>query len=434
MCVDDADDPKPHWIEATYPAYEECCPHARDPKACMASRPVDPLAPGSPTGRPTMKPFLFYVDPSTGLCVEDSEKKKPGWIDTTWPAYEFCCNMDEAVRDKELCMRARPTMINGISFGTLAPTRSPPPGFYADPGNGMCTSEVVKPKPSHVESSFDNYSRCCILASANPETCLASDPFKLKETSSPTTTTSAPTPTPPADYYLQQALAICVNLHDVPNPGWIETTFGEDYDACCKTSWDEAKCMAAKPSLPPTDFPTWAPSTPWPTETALCPNPYDPKSTVYARKSEVEVNLVAYRCKGHPVYCNKPEFQPPREDPGPSRDDTSGTQSSGVIIVANTNNSGGGDGDSLWKEAWERVSVCVPSPTRAPSMVPTTASPTCKTRWHPGEINKRICTNSDKYPKMWDAPPLSDNYFVDTAEECCDKFYGGKRCRVRDVC
>ena len=307
----------------------------------------------------------------------------------------------------------------------------------------ISVSELVKPKPSNVDASFDNYSRCCILASMNPETCLASAPVKLKETSS-----SAP----PANYYLQEALAICANVNDVQNPGWIGTTFGEDYDACCKTSWDKAKCMAAKPSLPPTNLPTlapntlWpteapstlppteAPSTAWPTEIALCPHPYDPKSRVYARESEVEVNLVMYRCKTHPVYCNKLELQPPRNDPGPSWDSTSQTLSSGVIIVSNTNDEEGGDSGSLWKEVWERVSACVRSPTRAPSMVPTTASPTCKTRWHPGEINKRICTNSHIYPKIWDAPPLSDNYFVDTAEECCNKFYRGKRCSVEDVC
>eukprot|EP00578_Thalassiosira_sp_NH16_P032546 CAMPEP_0181080846 /NCGR_PEP_ID=MMETSP1071-20121207/2789_1 /TAXON_ID=35127 /ORGANISM="Thalassiosira sp., Strain NH16" /LENGTH=817 /DNA_ID=CAMNT_0023162359 /DNA_START=45 /DNA_END=2498 /DNA_ORIENTATION=+ len=433
-CVEDADDPKPHWIETSYSSYEECCPHARDSIACMASLPAAPVAPGSPTGRPTMKPFLFYVDPSTSMCVEDTEKKKPGWIEKIYPVYEQCCNMDADVRDKELCLRARPTMINGISFGTSAPTRSPPPGFYADPESGMCVSELVKPKPSNVDASFDNYSRCCILASVNPQTCLALDPLKLKEASSSATMTWAPTPTTPANYYLQEALATCANVNDVQNSGWIGTTFGEDYDACCKTSWDEAKCMAMKPSLSPTNYPTWAPSTPLPTETALCPNSYDPKSSVYGRESEVEVNLVVYRCKGHPMYCNKPDFQPPRNDPGPSWDSPSRTQSSGVIIVPNKNDEGDGDSGSLWKDAWERVSACVRSPTRAPSMIPTTASPTCKTRWHPGEINRRICTNSHIYPKIWDAPPLSDNYFVDTAEECCNKFYGGNRCRVKDVC
>eukprot|EP00578_Thalassiosira_sp_NH16_P019311 CAMPEP_0181101084 /NCGR_PEP_ID=MMETSP1071-20121207/13557_1 /TAXON_ID=35127 /ORGANISM="Thalassiosira sp., Strain NH16" /LENGTH=379 /DNA_ID=CAMNT_0023183895 /DNA_START=147 /DNA_END=1282 /DNA_ORIENTATION=- len=44
-CVEDADDPKPHWIKTWHSSYEACCPHAQDSIACMASLPAAPVAP-----------------------------------------------------------------------------------------------------------------------------------------------------------------------------------------------------------------------------------------------------------------------------------------------------------------------------------------------------------------------------------------------------
>ena len=162
-------------------------------------------------------------------------------------------------------------------------------------------------------------------------------------------------------------------------------------------------------------FPTLAPSTPWPTETKICPDAYD-STTTFEAGSEVHVNNVIFRCRPEPFafYCNHFEFQPTDR---PER---------------NNNKRQGPN----WQYAWERLSSnCISFPSISPTMHPTTPLPTpapCNYRWHPKGIGRRnICTNSLDFPSSWS---LIEAYFTDTAEQCCKKFYRNEECKVKDVC
>lgn len=349
--------------------------------------------------------------------MSDEEKPKPAWIKETFAHYDLCCRQST---NKKLCMRARPSQIDGQPLGTLRPTPTPPVTYFVDSVTGMCVSDLEKPMPNHITSSFDDYNRCCIVESRDPEKCLENE--LLSDSHS-----SGPSPVPPPVFYLLDSTGLCVNENDFPMPYPVENTY-EDYDTCCKSSgtWKEDECLAQKPTMSPSNFPTWSPSTPWPTETEICPESYDPSgSTKYRRNDEIEVNLVVYRCMLG-AYCNMAKFQPPQEDPGAEPE----TKNNGIPVT----NVKGKD-NALWREAWERLNICVYTPTAYPTKAPNSPAPTCKTRWHPGDVKKRICTNSANYPSIWSEDPIMRvAYFTDTSDECCNKFYSGKRCRIRDEC
>ena len=58
----------------------------------------------------------------------------------------------------------------------------------------------------------------------------------------------------------------------------------------------------------------------------------------------------------------------------------------------------------------------------------------CGKRWHPTSEIHRICSNGDLYPLVWDS--LEDQFFFDTAEDCCEAFYseGTGQCDILNTC
>lgn len=399
-CINDDDEPKPEWIKDTYPIYSLCCEDARDRASCLK---LDPSA-----IIPLVGSRVFYIDETSGMCVEDTEIPKPDWVSVTYSVYNSCC---DAANNARLCRLARPS--SAVDGGTSAPTPTPDPLYYAG-SDGLCYNEFLTPKQSN-SATYEDFNRCCILASTKPEECIAAGP--------PSTKSIGPTPVPLPVYYLKDSSSTCIDVSDGGKPDYVTVTF-EDYDKCCKSGWDEGKCLLGRPTLPPTYTPSLSPSTPWPTESPDCPDKFDSSGAItYDRGSEVHINQVIYRCKRNQnaVFCNQKKFEPPWVDPGPTVETSSDSD----------NNSNNAD---LWEGVWERVGICSLVPTASPSMNPTTYAPTCTTRWHPGPISKRVCTNSDVYPKMWDYSPFSENYFAYTAKECCEKFYDGRRCRIRDDC
>jgi len=432
LCLSDRGaKPKPHWISLTYFNYNQCCmAGSTNSEKCLKNRPAGGDEP-SPFGAGQFGPpaTQWYVDESSGICVSDDEKPKPDWVEQLFNHYDRCCQ--ESI-NKKLCMKARPTTVDGKPLGTLLPTPTPPTMYFIDHTTGMCVSESENQVPSYAQATFEDFNRCCVLESSDPEKCLAMDP------STEVYDSYYPTPAPPSKFYVQDTTGVCVDENAVPMPYDNIKTY-DDYDECCARAWNGDLCLVQRPTLLPTTGPTWSPSTPWPTEAVLCPETYDPFVSTYRSGNEVEVNLVVYRCKPPPysAYCNKLEFQPPQEDPGPETKTSNKihSKSNNGIPIAGTGGGGGGGSQQLWKEAWERLYQCVNSPTAYPTVAPSTPSPTCKTRWHPGAIDRRICTNSADYPAIWEEDPiLSVAYFVDTADECCVKFYNGKRCRIKDVC
>jgi len=236
---------------------------------------------------------------------------------------------------------------------------------------------------------------------------------------------------PSSLFYQEESTGLCLSLLEHPM-AYVVDTF-DDFEKCCQVSWKKEACLEQSPTMSPTTYPTWSPSSSFPTLTTLCPEAYDSSgSRRYKKGSEVAVNHVAYRCKPapHSAYCNKAEFQPPQKDPGSP---VTATETKSNIPVSNI-----GGGQQLWQDAWERLRQCNYAPSTSPSTRPTTAAPSypnCRTRWHPGErFDMRICTNSPSYPSSWNDPIMLLTYFTDTAEECCEKFYSGKKCRIRVGC
>jgi len=395
-CVNDLDKPKPEWIKKKYPLYLSCCRDkgVRDKEVCRDSDPDAPIDYSFNFNRK-----VFFIDTNSGMCVEDKEIAKPEWLKDkdTYSSYDKCCG---AVDNTQLCQLARP----GLKGGTGAPSPTPKAAFYAG-HDGLCYNNNWTPRTSG-QRTYVDFNRCCVLASNKVQECIeAGPPVKPLETDA----LHGP------KYYFDGASSVCADVSDGGKPAWLTKTF-DDFDACCAEVWDKAKCLLGKPSLIPSSFPTGSPSTPWPTESRICPDKYDPSgATNYKSGSEVNVNSVIYLCKKNQsaLYCNREEFSPPDDDPG---------------YTENPNNA------KNWENAWERVGICEGVPTQSPSANPTTYKPTCTTRWHPGNMNKKVCTNSNDYPSLWDEALLRDKYFTDTAEECCEKFYNGKRCRVREEC
>jgi len=438
-CVSDKETVKPEWITITYPTYNRCCESgSRNSRECLRNQPKiekNPEKPGQ-EGKHTnpyaviLSPVQWYVDPASELCVSDKEKPMPDWIDEVFARYHLCC--DKTV-NKLLCLKATPSLIktDDESTETYAPTPAPDALYFLDHTTGICVSESEKPIPSYITATFDDYNRCCIVESKTYEKCIEKKP--ALDTALAIGPSSAPNPVP-AKFYLQDSSSLCVNEADFPST-YTVTTY-EDYDECCKKSWMQDLCLLQRPTMSPSGFPTMSPSTPWPTAPGFCPEPYDPSgATKYKKNSEVEVDQVVYRCKPPPysTYCNNSNFQPPQEDPGPDPKPQKNSDDPDVIPIVKINN-GGGAGP-LWKEAWERLYMCVYSPTKYPTTSPNTPAPTCKTRWHPGDLRKKVCTNSAIFPVLWSQDPtLRVAFFADTADECCEKFYPDQKCRQRDEC
>lgn len=308
--------------------------------------------------------------------------------------------------------------------------------YYADPLTGVCVDQVEKPMQSWMKTAlYIEYRRCCALDSRDFEKCLSMDPGMAELVS------SHPTQAPPPLWYLKDSDALCYNQWEHAMP-YDAQTFDE-YSECCEQSWKKEKCLDMQPTPMPTTLPTLMPSTPYPTDFAICPEAYDPLA-FYGKGDEVEVGRVIYKCKRRADYCNKPEFRPPEEDMKPDVEAKDKNSVGGRIPVVNAIPIAGGDDtgggvrakeDKLWGDAWERVVRCAYAPSATPSSLPSTPAPTCETRWHPGDIKRKVCSNKDDdYPLIWDLEPLLSNYFVDTAEECCDKFFHGEKCRVKDFC
>lgn len=55
-------------------------------------------------------------------------------------------------------------------------------------------------------------------------------------------------------------------------------------------------------------------------------------------------------------------------------------------------------------------------------------------KWHPKSITERVCSNSDEFPAIWGLPPLSDEFLLNTAEECCFQHYSDGDCEILDIC
>ncbi|KAL9190764.1 hypothetical protein ACHAXT_000470 [Thalassiosira profunda] len=413
-CLSTLDTPPPHWIKKDkwYLGYEYCCTKSRDKQACLRDRPVSQeesdARQGRPTSTPTKPPELFYVEDMSGLCVSSSERPPPAWIVQRYGEYEACCG---ASTDRQKCLRARPRpAAEGDS--TVPPTAAPPERYWRHYATGKCVVDGgATPKPEWVAASYAEFSRCCLLESNDAEKCLADDPNKVLATDgedAATGPTGASVQAPP-EWYVDDGSGVCLNLHQ-HTMAYEKDTFG-DYKDCCETSWDKAKCLLEEPSKSPTMEPTEMPSTMWPTDAGACPPPYDESgSTLYGAGSEVESDGVAYRCRPPPyaTNCNRASFRPPPEDPGP-----------------------GGESDgALWREAWQRRYRCLVPESEAPT--PTACSKAGR-KWHP-MFQRRVCTNELGYPALWDEPPLDTAYFADTADDCCSKFYGGTKCRIRDAC
>ena len=303
--------------------------------------------------------------------------------------------------------------------------------------------------PKYWVDTFDNYDECCNTKSWNKEACLERRPT-VRPTMSPTLSSSTSFPTFPASTSFPTSTAPCPAEYDMSGA----TKYGRGsevavnhvvyrckpvpYSTYCnkpsfrppledlgdrgrsqlwRDAWERLYRCDYDPSASPsrTPFtsapitnPTLSPSTSFPTLPAPCPSGYDTSgATKYEAGSEVAVNHVVYRCKPAPysAYCNKPSFRPPLEDLG----DMGHNQ--------------------LWRDAWERLYHCEYGLSEPLSPI------ICHTRWHPGDDFKmRVCTNNPSYPLAWDDPVLLETYFTDTAEECCEKFYPGKKCRIRDEC
>jgi hypothetical protein len=64
------------------------------------------------------------------------------------------------------------------------------------------------------------------------------------------------------------------------------------------------------------------------------------------------------------------------------------------------------------------------------------ATPQChhSAKYHTHMTYSSTCTNDNVYPSQWDQPPMSERFFMATADECCAFYFNGKNCNVIDVC
>jgi len=322
----------------------------------------------------------------------------------------------------------------------MRPSPTPPAVWYVEDASGMCVNDAVVKKPDWLTDTYDEYKRCCVLGSREKEKCLENEPVAVDYNN--LDGTNVPTPVPAPEYYLHDGTGVCVNKYEVKMSYVVPDTF-DDYEECCEAkSWKKAECLAQAPTTNPTMMPSYHPSTPFPTQYAICPQAYA-SHVKYRNGDEVEVNEVVYRCRPppHSMYCNMFELRPPWDDPGPEKvveepKTTGKVGHIGKVVIPIAGIDDDKDDGALWKEAWERMYVCLLPPGTSPTSSPSSAQPTCRnrTRWHPGDMGKQICTNHPEYPELWDYEPFLTDYFADTADECCDKYYSGKKCRKREIC
>ncbi|EJK46345.1 hypothetical protein THAOC_34993 [Thalassiosira oceanica] len=327
----------------------------------------------------------FYPVEGIGVCVDERKFPRPSSVGATFGTYSECCLL--GTTDSDHCLTSYKE-------------------FYYDGDTGTCVNiDDPDNPPLAVSVTYMEYADCCMKGASKVMACLDRNPDEPEQTETVDVDPTEARPDPV--WYLPYAGSVCVDEYDEPKKTY------KNYVNCCAREIedvDDAKyCMDKEPTREPSAAPTFSPSTPWPTLTEICPEEYDPTAT-YVAGSEVHVDEVMYRCKPHPYtpYCNNEAFRPGNEE------------------------------SSVWEEAWTELFGCSREPSSRPSEAPSahpTSSPTCEAaRWHPGDIHRRICTNSPDYPALWDSPPLSETYFTDSADECCRKFYDNKRCRRRNVC
>lgn len=130
-----------------------------------------------------------------------------------------------------------------------SPTRVPTKQYYSIPSSGMC-KHVDESTPAWITTFFSDYSDCCKSGWAI-EACLAEAPSDEKQTV-PTTNPTVP----PILYYLISSTGICAPV-DAYTPSWMTSAdFFSDCRECCKSSWNNEACIAAKPCGTPTFTPT----------------------------------------------------------------------------------------------------------------------------------------------------------------------------------
>lgn len=137
----------------------------------------------------------------SGMCVSDRQKEKPHWISVTYRNYNQCCFSGST--DSQKCLQNRPDMAGG---GAISPGLARP--WYVSVTSGLCLHEEERPRPDWVEETYMRYEQCC-KESSNRSLCMKARPSNQFGT-------LAPTPTPPATYFVDPTTGMCTSDLEQP--------------------------------------------------------------------------------------------------------------------------------------------------------------------------------------------------------------------------
>lgn len=122
--------------------------------------------------------------------------------------------------------------------------------YYSIPSSGLCAIKDEN-MPSWIadDSIFDNYADCCKKGWVEAKCLAEAPPGAIEDVAGSK-----------LQYYVVPATGICSPV-DVYAPSYVSTAdFFSSYEDCCKKSWDETSCMAAKPEISPTLSPSLRPT------------------------------------------------------------------------------------------------------------------------------------------------------------------------------
>ena len=278
---------------------------------------------------------------------------------------------------------------------------------------------------------------CLLVGAEDYDTIDDDDDDDDMYTPAPVPITNVPTYTPTQIlYYVAHFSGKCTDATQVPMPHYIlsNETF-TNYKSCCEFSFLEWEaCMEDAPYLEPTASPSDT-STEFPTVSPTVV-PSEMPSVPTVRPTEEECGGVVWRYDSE--YVN-----------GCTNLD---------IGDENNNNESSGNGNTSymlfqsWVECCQRFFLkgkdcqiddqCKIEPTmisfedRPQTIIQESCTESHELGYHPDQVNKDGCTNSNDVPDSWTALEDTSSLFFASALECCTSLYfdKGYDCTVRNVC
>ncbi|KAL9190778.1 hypothetical protein ACHAXT_000484 [Thalassiosira profunda] len=474
-CVAESDYPRPHYVtdEMTFTDYEDCC-HSQvlpvNRQNCLANAPTSLPIEAAAT--------IYFVEHFGGMCLAVTNANPLPHYATGFNNYWECC---ASSHKKEECLAQGPTQKPTVQPTILAsevpssePSTSMQPsrkGPTTPPTTLYWGAYMAFSKPSqrptkadcsdslwHVASEADSFvcsnidaeleakdatmlfgsaEACCAHYFQGME-CTLRDDCQLTDGVIPAERNWIAPEEECNDQWhpnIGPGPSGCSNSHDYPEIWETSkvTLFFDTVDECCEElSLSRgnhcavySNCATKSPTREPTPPPTTNKPTPRPlvspeTQQSIANDETNPCGGKSYRRCSRD-RRCTYNRPHRVCELKQPDPRPPDHNLTPNNEPSTAATCNGKRTRKHCRRTP----SCIWNDGLKHCT----GPDNAPADAETTS---CEGRkWHPTSVDDRTCSNSDRYPPLWDHP--ATGWLFDTYMQCCNAFYGG-RCAKENVC